>query len=203
MPKLRNLVSAERRALAEDLAGLAEAQWNSPSLCTGWTVRDVVAHLSAIASLHAPRLVLGLAKSRLSFADFANTEIQRHLGATPPRRWPNSARCEIAQRRRGWVKWLSMAPTSVPPWHHPRLQPWRRVSGDRLLQGHQYLDRRQEPHRRPRAARHRRGLEPWRWSAGRGSSAVASAGHNRPPRRLRRPYRPRSRNSLRPLRVHR
>ena len=81
MPKLRNLVSAERRALAEDLAGLAEAQWNSPSLCTGWTVRDVVAHLCAIASLHAPRLVLGLAKSRLSFADFANTEIQRHLGA--------------------------------------------------------------------------------------------------------------------------
>jgi uncharacterized protein (TIGR03083 family) len=67
--------------LAEHLAGLEEAQWNSPSLCTGWTVRDVVAHLCAIASLHAPRLLLGLAKSRLSFADFANTEIQKHLHA--------------------------------------------------------------------------------------------------------------------------
>jgi Mycothiol maleylpyruvate isomerase N-terminal domain len=61
---------------------LEEEQWNSPSLCTGWTVRDVVAHLCAIASLHAPRLLLGLAKSRLSFADFANTEIQKHLHCT-------------------------------------------------------------------------------------------------------------------------
>lgn len=29
------------------LATLAPAQWDTPSLCTGWTVRDVVNHMMA------------------------------------------------------------------------------------------------------------------------------------------------------------
>jgi uncharacterized protein (TIGR03083 family) len=39
--------AAERRALADDLDDLTDEQWNSPSLCTGWTVRTVTAHLVA------------------------------------------------------------------------------------------------------------------------------------------------------------
>ena len=33
--------------LAERLAGLADEQWNSPSLCAEWRIRDVLAHLTA------------------------------------------------------------------------------------------------------------------------------------------------------------
>ena len=33
--------------LAERLAGLNDAQWNSPSLCAQWRIRDVLAHLTA------------------------------------------------------------------------------------------------------------------------------------------------------------
>src|ERR1700691_2501357 len=33
--------------LAERLAGLADDQWNAPSLCTEWRIRDVLAHLTA------------------------------------------------------------------------------------------------------------------------------------------------------------
>ena len=40
-------IAAERGALAEDLANLTPAQWDTPSLCGGWTVRDIVAHLSS------------------------------------------------------------------------------------------------------------------------------------------------------------
>ncbi|MBF4567871.1 maleylpyruvate isomerase family mycothiol-dependent enzyme [Plantibacter sp. VKM Ac-2880] len=39
------VVHAERRKLVADLAGLSEAQWATPSLCAGWDVHDVVAHL--------------------------------------------------------------------------------------------------------------------------------------------------------------
>jgi uncharacterized protein (TIGR03083 family) len=33
--------------LADRLAGLSDDQWNSPSLCASWRVRDVVAHIVA------------------------------------------------------------------------------------------------------------------------------------------------------------
>lgn len=39
------VVHAERRRLADDLATLTEEQWRAPSLCPGWNVHDVLAHL--------------------------------------------------------------------------------------------------------------------------------------------------------------
>ncbi|MEV4238062.1 maleylpyruvate isomerase family mycothiol-dependent enzyme [Nocardia sp. NPDC050408] len=46
-------VAAERAGLVEILEALSEADWDRPSLCDGWRVRDVVAHvvLSARASI--------------------------------------------------------------------------------------------------------------------------------------------------------
>lgn len=44
-------VHLERGALVEDLNGLTPQQWGVASLCAGWTVRDVVAHLAATAVL--------------------------------------------------------------------------------------------------------------------------------------------------------
>ncbi len=39
------VVHDERRKLVADLAELSEEQWATPSLCAGWDVHDVVAHL--------------------------------------------------------------------------------------------------------------------------------------------------------------
>ncbi|TQL67773.1 uncharacterized protein (TIGR03083 family) [Nocardioides albertanoniae] len=39
------LATAERRDLADLLETLSAEQWEQPSLCSGWTVRDVVAHM--------------------------------------------------------------------------------------------------------------------------------------------------------------
>ncbi|WP_372697661.1 maleylpyruvate isomerase family mycothiol-dependent enzyme [Arthrobacter sp. JSM 101049] len=39
------LARAERSDLADFLATLPPRQWESPSLCAGWSVRDVVAHV--------------------------------------------------------------------------------------------------------------------------------------------------------------
>lgn len=44
-------VHVERGALVEDLSRLGPEQWDVASLCDGWAVRDVVAHLAATAVL--------------------------------------------------------------------------------------------------------------------------------------------------------
>lgn len=51
-------VHHERAALAADLATLRRAQWDTDSLCAGWTVRDVVAHLAATAALSKRRFAV-------------------------------------------------------------------------------------------------------------------------------------------------
>jgi uncharacterized protein (TIGR03083 family) len=42
-------VAEERLALADALDGIAPDAWDTPSRCTGWAVRDVVAHLVHLA----------------------------------------------------------------------------------------------------------------------------------------------------------
>lgn len=42
-----SMAASERRRLADDLDGISETQWTTASLCAGWQVRDVVAHLVA------------------------------------------------------------------------------------------------------------------------------------------------------------
>ena len=45
MIEVWSLVAAERRVLADFLDTLAPADWEVPSLCPAWRVRDVVAHI--------------------------------------------------------------------------------------------------------------------------------------------------------------
>lgn len=49
------LIHAEREALATDLQQVPEAQWTVQSLCTDWTIRDAVAHMTATAKMTPPR----------------------------------------------------------------------------------------------------------------------------------------------------
>lgn len=43
---VRDEIAAERRELAAMLDGLPAAGWDAPSLCGGWRVREVAAHMS-------------------------------------------------------------------------------------------------------------------------------------------------------------
>ncbi len=40
-----------REAFGDYLAGLSADEWNEPSLCAGWTVKDVVAHMLVIPTI--------------------------------------------------------------------------------------------------------------------------------------------------------
>lgn len=58
---------AERRALIADLEHLADADWATPSLCTGWTVHDVLAHLVNDATTTRLGFVAQLVAARFDF----------------------------------------------------------------------------------------------------------------------------------------
>jgi uncharacterized protein (TIGR03083 family) len=45
MDDMWSVIATERGALADDLATLDEAGWETPSLCDGWSVRDAVAQM--------------------------------------------------------------------------------------------------------------------------------------------------------------
>ena len=57
-------VAAELSELADLLAALPAAAWDAPSLCPGWRVREVVAHLTLPMHASAPVVVLGLLRAR-------------------------------------------------------------------------------------------------------------------------------------------
>jgi len=59
-------------ALLELLAELAPEQWNAPSLCAGWRVRDVVSHVLMPYELSTPRFLAGLVANRFDFDRMAN-----------------------------------------------------------------------------------------------------------------------------------
>jgi uncharacterized protein (TIGR03083 family) len=77
------LVHAERAALAADLADLTGEQWAAPSLCTGLTVREVLAHLIAGASLNPVRWLAGVIRCRFDFDKQVSMRLAEQLGATP------------------------------------------------------------------------------------------------------------------------
>ena len=68
-------IHAERRALADDLAGLTEEQWATPSLCDEWTVHQVLAHLLSAARMTPPRFLTRFAAARFDFHDFAARQV--------------------------------------------------------------------------------------------------------------------------------
>ncbi|MFD9290127.1 maleylpyruvate isomerase N-terminal domain-containing protein [Streptomyces sp. NPDC060030] len=61
------LIRAERAALAADLSSLSDDQWEAPSLCSELTVREVLAHLTAGASLDPVRWMAGVIRCRFDF----------------------------------------------------------------------------------------------------------------------------------------
>ncbi len=65
-------VRAERDRLVAVLEGLDEAHWAGPSLCAGWSVRDLVAHLLMPYELSVPRFLVLLVRARFGFDRLAD-----------------------------------------------------------------------------------------------------------------------------------
>jgi uncharacterized protein (TIGR03083 family) len=80
---VRRLAADERADLAEFLATLTPQQWQAPTLCTRWRVRDVVAHVISYDNLGA-RALLGVAtRARFRPARINDTALRRYNQHTP------------------------------------------------------------------------------------------------------------------------
>jgi uncharacterized protein (TIGR03083 family) len=75
-------IADERRGLADLLSGLSAEQRAAPSLCSGWSVQDVVGHLVVPLEVSTPRFVLAILASRGSF-DRANDRLARQQAQRP------------------------------------------------------------------------------------------------------------------------
>jgi uncharacterized protein (TIGR03083 family) len=77
------VIRRERARLADDIEGLSDEQWESRSLCTDWTVRDVVAHMTATARTTPAAFFAKLLSSGMSFAKMQARDIQVERGSSP------------------------------------------------------------------------------------------------------------------------
>jgi uncharacterized protein (TIGR03083 family) len=67
MADLYEAVAVQRRQLADALDGLTNEQWDTPSLCGGWRVRNVVAHLLSGPEVKILTFLGVMARNRFDF----------------------------------------------------------------------------------------------------------------------------------------
>ena len=81
--RIWQVVEHERLGLADLLEDLTPAQWEAPTMCEGWRVRDVAAHLTIAARLRVPQMVAGMVRARGNFDRFVFDDARRRA-ARPP-----------------------------------------------------------------------------------------------------------------------
>jgi uncharacterized protein (TIGR03083 family) len=79
--EIRQAIADERRELAAVLGDLPAVRWDAPTLCAGWRVREVVAHLTMPFRYSLPRVALELAKARGNFNRAADRCARRDAAA--------------------------------------------------------------------------------------------------------------------------
>ena len=77
------VVHAERRALADDLGELTPEQWRTPSLCAGWSVHDVLAHMVATAKETPLGFLRGMVGSGFRMTRFTEGRIAAERAGGP------------------------------------------------------------------------------------------------------------------------
>lgn len=76
-------MQAERKSLANDLESLDQDQWAKTSLCTQWTVWDVVAHMTATAKITPPVFFGKMLTSGFSLTTLQGKDIAVERGDSP------------------------------------------------------------------------------------------------------------------------
>jgi uncharacterized protein (TIGR03083 family) len=95
--ELWRTIDTERSTLADLLTELTPAEWEHPSLCSGWRVRDVAAHLT-LAHTGATTAVPALVRARGSFDRMVHDTACAAAGA-PPEQLVAQIRAMVGSRR--------------------------------------------------------------------------------------------------------
>ena len=95
MDTIRDIIAAQRGELAEALTGLPASGWDEPTLCAGWRVREVVAHVTMPFRYRGPRFMFELAKSRGRFNEMADRLARRDAARMSPAELAEAVRSNI------------------------------------------------------------------------------------------------------------
>ncbi|MFI9240727.1 maleylpyruvate isomerase family mycothiol-dependent enzyme [Streptomyces sp. NPDC053079] len=82
--EVRAAIAAERRELADLFDTLRTEQWNEQSLCSGWRVREVAAHMSMGFRLSLPMTLGELVKARGNLHRMTDRVARRDATAHSP-----------------------------------------------------------------------------------------------------------------------
>ena len=93
---LQPLVAAEFLALADLLGPATDAQWDTPSLCAGWRVREVVAHMTMAARYPEDAFMAELRRCDFDFGRLSN-EVAARDGQLPTGGLVADLRSEVMQ----------------------------------------------------------------------------------------------------------
>jgi uncharacterized protein (TIGR03083 family) len=77
---LQPAVAAEFVSLADLLAAASDAQWDTPSLCEGWRVREVIAHMTMAARYSEAEFMAELQRCDFDFTRLSNEVAGRDAG---------------------------------------------------------------------------------------------------------------------------
>lgn len=77
------MIHAERASLAEYLQTLDDTQWARQSMCGSWSVEEVVAHLTAAASVGRLRWFRSVVWARFDFDLHNQRRLAEHQGINP------------------------------------------------------------------------------------------------------------------------
>ncbi|TQS43677.1 maleylpyruvate isomerase family mycothiol-dependent enzyme [Cryptosporangium phraense] len=85
------IIDAERHRLADLLDDLSPTEWASPSLCAGWTVHDVAAHLT-LQDLGLGAVIATVARGGGNLDRATSAAARRRAAALGPERIPDVIR---------------------------------------------------------------------------------------------------------------
>lgn len=78
-----DLIHAERRQLIDDLGSLTDEQWRTESLCPGWDVQQMLAHLVALTKQTPPKFVGRFVATGFRFDKMVAKDVARESSGTP------------------------------------------------------------------------------------------------------------------------
>ncbi|TDW81916.1 MULTISPECIES: maleylpyruvate isomerase family mycothiol-dependent enzyme [Kribbella] len=84
MTDIRSAVAHERSELAGVLAGLQPEAWDEPTLCAGWRVRELVAHITMPYRISMPRFLAGMVRSGGNFNRYADRQARQDAADLTP-----------------------------------------------------------------------------------------------------------------------
>ncbi|MUM19718.1 maleylpyruvate isomerase family mycothiol-dependent enzyme [Mycobacterium sp. CBMA271] len=92
-------IDADRKSLVDQLATMPAPDWDRPSLCGEWRIRDVVGHLIYASAFSWPRAIVDVIQARGDLDRFVATTGVR-VGSAPSTGLLASLRASVGDRRK-------------------------------------------------------------------------------------------------------